>query len=331
MKSKDKISLPSMFVMILVLPLVINYFTYFAFTSNYTKNIFSEESFKAQFENDIYQYRVLSRELVIITYDILKEVNPKVPQKETIKYLDPNGDVYFYASLFIYSSIFLCLFSLVLTIILNESSIGLLSKLAVYLSIILIIALSQFTLVPYDIPGYFFNLLGYYLSFKYLKNNNINYIILLVLIIIFGTLNRETTALNLSFHFTLFYMMNKDLKVAIKQTLLPLLGFLTVYVSLRLFLESNESVVGFFSLLTNLKNFENLMGLIFILSSLFLFYSFSSEIIKKHIKIFILTSLPYLIVIISNGILYEIRLIIPALIAIISFQILIPNQSADKQ
>ena len=330
MENKDKISFPSKILMILVLPLVVNYFTYFAFTSNYTKNIFSEESFKAQFENDIYKYRFLSRELVLITFDFLKEVNPKVPQKETIKYLDPNGDVLFYATLFIYSSVFLCLFAFILTLILNQSSISQLSKLSVYLSLILLISLSQFTLVPYDIPGYFFNILGFYLSWKYFKNDQQTYSWLLALVILIGTMNRETTALNLSFHFSLMFFKERNVINSIKKTLPALFSFLLVYISLRIILKDEESLVGFFSLLTNLKNFENLMGLTFILSLLFLLYSFSTFQVKRINQIFIITSLPYLIVIFSNGILYEIRLIIPVVLALISYQILIQPHSADK-
>lgn len=296
----------------MLLAFTVNSFVYFAFGNIYSSKILNYQSFQEQFHSGIYQYRILSGHFLVWIYDFLGTLNINY-EVFKLKFLNPNSEPQMYLSFYILNTFFIILTAVMMTLIAeNKRFITSDSEKILITSVgIFVIAITQFVIVPYDISSYFFLLLFIWIFLKYLENLNSKYLILLAIVLIVSTINRESSALSISFAATLLYA-KFGLK---KETIIPIfilgITFLITYLGMRFINESFTTNDG--SLLK--ENFtlpKNLLGILFWI----VFFAFTILISKdqkarKNILVFHLISLPYILMSFYTGILYEIRLYIP--------------------
>lgn len=293
----------------------VNSFVYFGFANIYSSTILNYANFQEQFQAGIYQYRILSGYLLVAVYEFLSFLNIDY-EIFKLKFVSEDSEPQMYLSFYILNTIFILLSAIMLVLITELKSFS-----ATYSEKILIIAvalfsigLSTFVVVPYDVSSYFFLLLFFYLLLSYLKKPSSLKLIILSIVILVSTLNRESSALSLSLAATLLYT-KFGLK---KETIIPIivLGivFLGVYFGLRLTSETFTTNDGNL-LIQNFTQPKNILGILFWL----VFFAFTIILAKdrkpmKHILLFHLLSFPYILLCFYTGILYEIRLYMPLFI-----------------
>ncbi|QBO57475.1 hypothetical protein [Chryseobacterium salivictor] len=314
-----KLNLFSKIIFAVLLAFTVNSFVYFGFANIYSSKIFTYPSFQEQFHSGIYQYRILSGYFLIWIYDFLSILNIDYKILK-LKFLSANSEPQMYLSFYLLNTFFIMLSAIILTLITESKNFIATNSEKILITSVAIfsIALSQFVVVPYDIPSYFFILLFFYCFIGYLEKQSVSKLILLSAVIIISTFNRESSALSLSLAATLLYA-KFGMK---KETFLPVIvlgtAFLSVYSGLRLMSDNFTTNDGNL-FVQNFTQPKNILGLLFWL----VFFTLPLVLAKdqktvKLILVFHLLSVPYLLLCFYTGILYEIRLYIPLLITSLS-------------
>lgn len=309
----------------IILPVGINVFCYFGYISGYTGDTYSSAGFLVQYLNGIYKYRVLGRELLLLIADrleslaVMRHLHPPKFAERTIPFLDSSGSFWFYTSYFLLNTLFFCITALFLVLILQSSSIDLSdrekrSRIALLL---LMIGLSQFVVVPYDLIAYAILASSIYLSLQYFhqrssRRSQLISVVGLVACIILGTLNRETATLTLS-SFAIVGILTKNLRNRNAQVIFGILTilFLATYVALRFYYGFANAAFESIGILKTLPA-TNVMGLLLCCCFGWLFLQNFQE--RSQAKVIILCSLPYLAGSLLFGIWFEIRLWMPILL-----------------
>jgi len=313
-------------IFVTLFAIVVNIFIYFAFGSVYTAPLFNIDSFKEQYESGVYQYRWLSTSLLIYIYNFLESLPFRIRLK--MDFWDKNAQPNMFFAYAFLNTFFLILSNIILLLITetkyffaNQSE-----KIFVITLSTLSIGLSQFVLVPYDCSSYFFLFAFVFVFLKYLENKKLILLLVLIFILMISTLNRESSALSISFA-AVFLYYKYGLK---KESLLPLLylviGFLAIYIWVRLAAASFEiRNENFF--LENMIQTRNKFGVLFwIVFFVFSLLISNNRQTTKNILIFHLFSLPYIFMCFYTGALYEVRLYIPIFLSCL----LISKLSIDK-
>lgn len=310
-----KLNLSSKIIFALLLAFTINSFVYFGFANIYSSTILNYQSFQEQFNSGIYQYRILSGYFLTAVYEFLSFLNIDY-EIFKLKFVNDDSEPQMYLSFFILNTIFILLSAIMLVLITELKSFA-----ATYSEKILIISvclfsmgLSTFVVVPYDVSSYFFLLLFFYVLLHYLEKPSSLKLILLSLVILVSTLNRESSALSLSLAATLLYSQFGLKKETFKPIIVLGMVFLGVYFGLRLMAETFTTNDGNL-LVENFTQPKNILGILFWL----VFFTLTLILAKdmkaiKLIVLFHLLSFPYLLLCFYTGILYEIRLYIPLLL-----------------
>ena len=307
-----KLNLFSKLIFSILLAFTVNSFVYFGFANIYSSKILNIQSFQEQFQSGIYQYRILSGYLLIAVYDFFSTLNLDYGIFK-LKFLQPDSEPQMYLSIYILNTFFLILFAGLMVLITETKTFVATSseKLLITGLSILAIGLSQFVIVPYDISSYFFLALFFFFLLKYLKDQSSSILMVLGVIILFSTLNRESSALSLSLAATLLYGKFGLKKETLKPILFLGLIFIGVYLGLR-FTNENFSTNDGNLLLQNFTQPKNILGIMFWL----VFFIFTLMLAKdkkaiRAICLFHFLSFPYIILCFYTGILYEVRLYIP--------------------
>jgi len=295
-----------------LLAFTVNSFVYFSFGNIYSSKILNYSDFTQQFHSGIYQYRILSGYFLIWIYGFLSDLNIDY-QIFKLKFFGQNSEPEMYLSFFILNTFFLVLSS-VLMVFITESKnfVAANSERILMIAVsVFIIAFSQFVVVPYDVPGYFFLLLFFFFLIKYIGKNSVSNLIILAAIMLVSTLNRESSALSLSLAATLLYS-----KFGLKrETFLPVavlaVSFAAAYFGMRWMSENFSTNDGNLST-QNFSEPKNILGLLFWM----VFFVFTLILAKgrkavNHILIFHLFSASYILMCFYTGIIYEIRLYVP--------------------
>lgn len=296
----------------MVLAFTLSSFVYFSFGNIYSSKILNYGDFSQQFHSGIYQYRILSGYFLFWIYDFLSGL-PIDYSIFKFKFLNADSEPQMYLSFYILNTIFLVLSSIIMFFITETKNFVATNseKILVISVALLVIALSQFVIVPYDVSSYFFLLLFFYFLLKYLEKNSSGNLIILVIILLISTFNRESSALSISLAATLLYVKFGFKKETIQPILILAISFLAVYFGMRITNESFSTNDGNL-LIQNFTNPKNLLGLLFWMI-LFLFPLIITENpqTKRNILIFHLFSIPYILMCFYTGIIYEIRLYVP--------------------
>jgi hypothetical protein len=137
-------------------------------------------------------------------------------------------------------------------------------------------------------------------------------------IMIISTLNRESSAVNLSFLAAiLFYHHKYDFKKWITAILPPVLAFLLVYFGVRFILGFDTISIKTAPLLGNIKSPYSIIGSVFWISSIYILFVTGNSLSGEINKYFLLFSIPYIITCFISGVLFEYRLLVPILIGMI--------------
>lgn len=296
----------------MLLAFTVSSFVYFGFVNSYSSDIFNRSAFIGQFESGIYQYRILSGYFLLWIYDFLENLHLNY-EVFRLKFLNPESEPQMYLSFYLLNTFFLMLSAVVMVLIAETKRFVATAteKTLTVAAGIFVIAVSQFVIVPYDVPSYFFLLLFFWVFLKYLDKLSVRVLAALVMIIAISTLNRESSALSLSLAASLLYSRFGIRKESVVPVALLGLTFVAVYLGMRFLNESFTTNDG--NLLTeNFTQPKNFLGMVFwaVMFAFTLLISKSRKA-KRNILIFHVLALPYIAMCFYTGILYEVRLYVP--------------------
>ncbi len=301
----------SKIVFVTMLAIVVNIFVYFAFGNVYSSILFNKEVFLEQYTNGVYQYRFLSIQLLLWTYDVISALPFKIPLK--MYFWDAKADPNFFLAYAALNTIFLVLFAIVMVLILESKKIiaSETEKILLVAVAVFSIGITQFVIVPYDCSSYFFLLLFIGIFLRYLDNGRTSLLILLLAILVVSTINRETSALSISFAAVLLFQKFGIKKESVLPVFFMGISFVIVYILMRVLRHSFSTNDGS-TLVYNFTQIRNWIGILFWI----IFFWFSmilakDDRAKKSILLFHVFALPYIIMCFYTGALYEIRLYIP--------------------
>jgi hypothetical protein len=299
----------------MLLAFTVNSFIYFSFGNIYSSKILNYADFSKQFHSGIYQYRILSGYLIFWIYETLSTLNIDYSIFK-FRFLESRSEPQMYLSFYILNTIFLVLSAaLLLFITETKNFIATNSEKILLISVaVFAMAITQFVIVPYDVSSYFLIVLFFYFLLKYLEKNSDFNLIILVVILMISTLNRETSALSISLAATLLYSKYGFRKELIKPVLIFALTFIAVYFGMRFLHESFTTNDGNL-LFQNFSEPKNILGFLFwMVFFLFTIIIAKDQHAKRNIILFHVFSIPYVLMCIYTGIMYEIRLYIPIFI-----------------
>lgn len=307
-----------------LLAVVASYTVYFGYTTNYTIHAFSPTSFKNQYDHGVYKYRILSKKILLFTDKALGDSYPDDKAERRLLIMDTIASERFYYAYYYVNTFFLILVSIVLVLLLDmKGSLKMNNgeKHLVLFLVPLLICLTQYVVCPYDISSYFFQLL---VIFIYLKYSNRYYRLTLFLVcflLVLATLNRESSALTVSFLVLLTLCKFGITKRSILFNTLIITSFLATYFSLRYYItEINEQKTQNDYLSYNLFFFPQNLGIIFWVVFFYLSIVIAnSQDNKIMIIIYHLASLPYIWICFHAGYLWETRLYIPLFLGSLCF------------
>ena len=299
----------------MLLAFTVNSFIYFSFGNIYSSKILNYADFSKQFHSGIYQYRILSGYLIFWIYETLSTLNIDYSIFK-FRFLESRSEPQMYLSFYILNTIFLVLSAaLLLFITETKNFIATNAEKILLVSVaVFAMAITQFVIVPYDVSSYFLIVLFFYFLLKYLEKNSDFNLIILVVILMISTLNRETSALSISLAATLLYSRYGLRKEMIKPVLIFALTFIAVYLGMRFLHESFTTNDGNL-LFQNFSEPKNILGFLFwMVFFLFTIIIAKDQHAKRNIILFHVFSIPYVLMCIYTGIMYEIRLYIPIFI-----------------
>ena len=296
----------------MLLAFTLNTFVYFSFGNIYSSKILNYQDFAQQFQSGIYQYRILSGYFLVWIYDFLSTL--KIDYSIfRFKFLNADSEPQMYFSFYLLNTFFLVLSSMISVFITETKNFTATNSEKILMVSVAVFAMvfSQFVIVPYDLSSYFFLLLFYFFFIRYLEKNLVSILVLLILIMVISTLNRESSALSLSLAATLLYKKFGLKKGILRPLILLTITFVAVYFGMRFLNESFSTNDGNL-LIQNFTQPKNILGLLFWIT----FFVFTLQIskdekAKRTILIFHLLSFPYLLMCFYTGIIYEIRLYVP--------------------
>ncbi len=299
----------------MLLAFTVNSFVYFGFVNNYSSLLFNHQNLIEQFHSGVYQYRILSVPILLWIYDGLAHFNINFELLK-LKSLNPDFDAQMFFAFYLLNTLFLLLTTAILGLI-THSKVFVASQTEKVLMVsfaILMMTLTQFVIVPYDMSSYFFIALFFWMFLKYLQQRTLLLLLALGLIMLISTLNRESSALCISLVAAVL-LQKYGFK---KESIFPIVTltgiFILTYLGLRL--TGNTFTTNDGNLfLQNFTQPKNLLGIVFwvTLGALPFIISKSKENTQVILLIYVL-ALPYIAMCFYTGILYEVRLFVPLLL-----------------
>ena len=186
---------------------------------------------------------------------------------------------------------------------------------------IVLIDMAQFTLVPYDVSSYFFEILCIYLFLRFYERIPTICTALLCFLIIVSTINRESSALTVSILSLMVLLQKGWSKVTFATIFFFAICFLIPYLLLRYFVKEppgNIMYVNFGA--GDLTIFKNQIGVFFCVCLFFISTAIcSSRENRILIILFHVASLPYIYTILFHAVIWEVRLYMPLFIGSMFF------------
>ncbi|HEX3940969.1 MAG TPA: hypothetical protein VHX11_05750 [Acidobacteriaceae bacterium] len=296
-------------LLVLVIPPVVILSTHVWLRTAYTSGVFDLRGFLNQYDHGIYRYRLLGRETLLFIYRHLAALRP---DRHLAMPRGPDGSLLFYASYVLLDSICFSISNLLLLVLLANRKKHLPeTSLATYFFLILVQALAMAVLTPYDQLAYMFLLASLLVS-----TQRIPWVayLLVALAAILGTLTRETQFLVTSAMFTAALFCAGDRGRRLWKTgTLNLVVFGLVYAILRLEVPGAKDVTG-----GSTVGGKWAVASFLVLTLLFCISTLLA--IRIHAKIgpsivLLVLSIPYILPILASGILRELRLLVPILLA----------------
>ena len=302
-------------IIAITLSIVTSKMVYFGYNSSYTRLVFSPKSFDFALSHDVYKYRILSKYLLA---QLDNWLGPDYQETQTSRWVyrhNRKGTEHLYYAFFYFNTFFLVLTSIILVLLLGAARAFLLSDAEKYLLLfltIIVINLSQYAVSPYDISGYFFQLLTLYIFLIGIDRKYLITITILGILTVIATLSRESSALSVAILAQLFYQKWGLSKKSIVGMGVLTVSFLATYIALRYAITDLTHIKLTNNMAGDFTNHLNITGLLFwaLLGCLPFILSYSREN-RWMLLAFHILSLPYIITCLVNGVHWEVRLYIP--------------------
>ncbi len=294
-----------------VIPLVMIVATHLWLRSAYTSHVFHLQGFLDQYDSGIYRYRILGRELLLHTYGLLSSHHrdQAFPMPT-----DPQATLLFYGAYVLLNAVFLYLSNLLLLLFLWDRRKGISDlRLALYFFIVLIMALSTYTVTPYDQLAYVL-MLACFLAMR-MRSAAAMYVVLGIAAVL-GALNRETQFLvTPALLTTALFAEAPEAKTWFRAGIFHLVLFALCYAGLRVFLPGAPSIAEGVTLggkwaLPSLFA----LGVLFYIAAGLARREYPS---RKPAVVLLVLSAPYIVTILISGELRELRLLIPLLLCLV--------------
>lgn len=303
-----------------ILPLILSLVVYFGFSTNWTVDVFSRAGFEVQYSGGIYKYRLIGTFIQARLVDVLERIGFEGGAPKNLKIMDPAGSPVFYTAYFVNNTLFICLACSVFYYLFHARyslQPPLLIDALVFL-VGLLMAISQYVVVPYDMLSYFLLAVAIHLV---TGQQTLPRVGLLGLVVVLAALARETAALIIPFYAAVHYrqIFAKPLFGRHQVILCGLAAcFLCTYGALRLAFGGDRALYHAIWLGCNLTMPFNVMGLIFMAAVLTVLLT--DELARQECLIFTLGALPYLVAVTIVGITWEIRLWVPVILCLIALK-----------
>jgi hypothetical protein len=314
----------------IALSLVTSRIVYFGFTPNYGgATLFSKKGFHFQFDHDVFQYRILSKYLLLTVDDWLGNSMPENGAEARILALTKTGSQRLYTAFFYLNTFFICLISIIIGLLLRLKNVFALTDSEKYLLLytsVIVINLSQFVVSPYDVSSYFFQLLILYVFLFYSDKEYSASIVAICALIFLSTLNRESSALSVSVVTLLLLLKFGISRKSIVGICLISACFLSVYLALRYLITDPEKLKFGYRDARHFIDIKNVTGIIF--WGIFFYFTLAIANGKENRLMIIayhLFCLPYILTCVTVGVFWEIRLYIPLLLCSIFLSKLDPK------
>jgi len=318
------------FFICLLLPLIIQYVCYYGFTTNYTRDAFSETGFQKIYDTKVYKSRQLGKKLHLWLYHSLNSVskldglraqkdNPDhLMNSRRLSMMDAAADPVFYLTYFLIAVAFTVLTAAILMLILSNERLFPFSESSRDIAVIIFVlfaGLTQFVVTPYDTAGYFFQAAGIAFFLHFFDRGSKSAYIALLLTIAVATFNRETSLLILSVMAAVyFYQYRFDLSW-LRPMILPVLCFLLPYLYLKFFQDGGAAFTDVSQVSVNLdpRNSYAIRGMAFSAFVIYFLLVTANRTRTSLVAYFLLFALPYLLIIHLVGVMIEYRLWVPVI------------------
>lgn len=281
-------------ILCLVAPLCANFFAYYGFITHYSVGVFSPRGFHAQYDHEVFRYRVLGKALLLAVYRAVEYLNPADAGWNRMAAFLGTDSINFYHSYYILNTIFLCLTLLVVSDYLSDLEL---------LVVTLLVAITQFVIVPYDAVAYFF------LACAFRWRHNLPVMAVLVFL---AALNRETAALSLSLYACFLFLGRGG---SFRGLAVLTSVFVATYISLRFVYGWGGAAVGNEFTFVRYLNRNSAVGIGFALAA-------GYALVRRPAwaLVFLACSLPYIVSVFLTGYPFEARLWIPLLLGVMLVQ-----------
>ena len=308
-----------------LIPFVSSAVVYFGFASNYTTGVFSAAGFENRYEAGVYRHRILGREALLRIHEFIEDYGLPALAPRSLAIMDRQGSPAFYTAYFLSNTLFLCLTCSVLFFLLDRfaSAQGAATPDLVLLSLILLMTITQFVVVPYDTLSYFFLATGCGLI---LRRPSLAGRLALAVVVVLAALNRETAALTPAFFFAVHHrhLLRRPLRLTDQHYMLGflLLCFAATYGALRLALGAQDSIYQSFRLAENLGNPFSMLGTAFFAAVALVLCLGGGDRRASHANghanaMFLLAASPYVLFVLILGQPWEIRLWVPMILSMV--------------
>jgi len=331
------------FLIGVLFPLLIQFIMYYRFTPNYQPGIYSESGFRSFYESSVFKYRIAGKTLDLWIYHKLKSSESfrnfkenKIYEKRLLA-LDPEADSLFYLTYYIINGFFSVLLSLGLLYLYDRPGLYTMSeseKIFSTVLLILVVAITQFVITPYDVAAYSSEVFSFTTFLIYLRTNKWKYLLFTCILIGIATLIRESSALILSLMGAVYLSLFGFSFSWVKKMIFPCLSFIITYIGLRWYVNSASVQIS-----ENNKLVENLtfrpsalMGIGMAVIIFYLIRKAAEGMNKKLLYHFLLLSVPYVVMVIFAGLLVELRLWLPIIVgACVLYKINLQKLGYNKQ
>jgi hypothetical protein len=306
-----------------IVPILLMIFVYYGFSTNYTRWVFGEASFKGQYERGIYRYRIIGREGLLFTFRLLRDQKLDAPREkpvifteEQVHHFDQVGDLTFYNAYFVWNTLGAVLTSVLLALMLKDRSLFSLTQPEASLWVLLtsfVIAITQYVMTPYDTIAYALLVGCAWASLRAIRRPHLVTGALAVGLLVLGVLNRETALLNVALAGAASMAWFGLGRRTIITALLAGLAFGATYVGLRVALGTEHAVYDFFSLFGWAREAFSRVGALALACVLAVPLLVPSAPLRLY-GWFLLFSTPYLFVTLGAGVTWEVRLWTPLFI-----------------
>ncbi len=302
-----------------VVPVLLMLFAYYGFSTNYTRWVFGEQSFRGQYERGIYRYRVVGREGVLATHRFVTSrfappnEKPIAFTQERMPWLDGAGDLAFYNAYFVWNTLGLVLAMLVLGLMLRDPKLFALSDPELSLWVLVsaaLLALTQFVVTPYDTWAAALLLGGAWASLRALVSPSVPMVAVAVALLVVGALNRETALLNVAlvgaFAWSWFGLTRRSIAASV----IAGVAFAATYLSLRFVYGASGGAFDSFAFGGSVRDTFSRIGTLTLLCTLGVPFLVPGASLKLYGR-FLLFALPYVVMTLGAGVTWEVRLWIP--------------------